>query len=163
MSKLKDAMAEILLQEKAANLLQASQDEENIVVRFASEVIGRDAAHGNKDIEGLYRIVETQRADGGTALFEGLDAALREMSAYDLDAYTPAVILMTDGVANGSMGLSEFQRVYRELGLNIPVFCISFGSADMSALNAIAELTNARVFDGDKDLIAAFRKAKGYN
>lgn len=162
--KLKDAMGEILLQDKAAqNLLQASENEENIVVLFATDVISTNAARGNVDIQTLYPIVDDQRAGGGTALFEGLDAALREMATYDLKAYTPAIILMTDGVANGYMDLDQFKRVYQEMGLEIPIFCISFGDADMNALNAIADLTHARVFDGDKDLIAAFRKAKGYN
>ena len=50
--KLKDAMGEILLQQRAAkNLLQASQQEENIVILFSSEVISINIETGNSDIE----------------------------------------------------------------------------------------------------------------
>ena len=38
-----------------------------------------------------------------------------------------------------------------------------FGSAEPGQLEALAELTNARVFDGREDLVAAFRSVKGYN
>ncbi|NLZ88751.1 MAG: VWA domain-containing protein [Clostridiales bacterium] len=162
--KLKDAMGEILLQQRAAqNLLQASQHEENIVILFSSEVISISTETGNTDIEKLYPVVEKQNPDGGTAMFEALDEALRIMAGYNLDSYTPAIILMTDGRANGSMQLDDFLQAYASHGQDIPVFCISFGEADLSTLDALAERTHARVFDGDKDLIGAFKKAKGYN
>ena len=162
--KLKDAMGEILLQQRAAkNLLQASQQEENIVILFSSDVISISAEKGNTDIEKLYPVVEREDPDGGTAMFEALDKALETMSGYDLQAYTPAVILMTDGQANGNMGLDDFRKSYKSRAQDIPVFCISFGSADLNTLNTLAEWTHARVFDGDKNLIDAFKKAKGYN
>ena len=40
---------------------------------------------------------------------------------------------------------------------------IMFGDADESQLEDLAELTNARVFDGREDLVGAFRSVKGYN
>ncbi len=162
--KLKAAMSEILLQDRAAkNLLQASEQEENIVILFSGEVLSNNTARGNKDIETLYTIVNRQDPTGGTAMFEALDAAMKKLKTFDLNNYTPAIILMTDGQANGNMSLNVFERNYKALGLDIPIFSISFGSADLKTLNALAELTHARVFDGDKDLIDAFRKAKGYN
>lgn len=162
--KLKAAMGEILLQERAAkNLLQASKQEENIVIPFSSKVISVNIETGNSNIEKLYPVVENQESTGGTAMFEALDEALRVMSGYDLQNYTPAIILMTDGQANGNMDLKDFQKAYTQHGQDIPVFCISFGSADIKTLNTLAEWTHARVFDGDKNLIDAFKKAKGYN
>ncbi|MDI9520424.1 MAG: VWA domain-containing protein [Bacillota bacterium] len=162
--KLKDAMGEILLQQRAAkNLLQASQQEENIVILFSSDVISISTEKGNTNIERLYPVIEREEPFGGTAMFEALDKALEVMSGYDLEAYTPAVILMTDGQANGSMGLEDFRSSYLSRGKDIPVFCISFGSADLETLHTLAEWTHARVFDGDKNLIDAFKKAKGYN
>jgi Ca-activated chloride channel family protein len=38
-----------------------------------------------------------------------------------------------------------------------------FGSASNQQLGNIAELTMARVFDGRKDMIAAFKQVRGYN
>ena len=43
------------------------------------------------------------------------------------------------------------------------MFAITFGDADPQQLEALAQLTRARVFDGRKDLAAAFRTARGYN
>ena len=162
--KLKDAMGEILLQERAAkNLLQASQQEENIVILFSSDIISVSTQVGNSDIEKLYPVVKSQQPAGGTAMYEALDKAIVLMSGYDLQKYTPAIILMTDGQANGNMNLKDFLQAYRHHGQDIPVFCISFGNADVNELNKLAEWTHARVFDGDKNLIDAFKKAKGYN
>ena len=45
----------------------------------------------------------------------------------------------------------------------MPVFSIMFGDADESQLEDLAELTNARVFDGRENLVGAFRSVKGYN
>ena len=162
--KLKAAMGEILLQQRAAqNLLQASQQEENIVILFSSEVLSISTETGNQDIEKLYPVVKKEEPSGGTAMFEALDQALQIMTGYDLQAYTPAIILMTDGQSNGKMQLDDFLMAYARYGQDIPVFCISFGNADLDALGSLAERTHARVFDGDKDLIDAFKKAKGYN
>ena len=38
-----------------------------------------------------------------------------------------------------------------------------FGQAQESQLDELADLTNARDFDGREDLIGAFRSVKGYN
>ena len=38
-----------------------------------------------------------------------------------------------------------------------------FGSADESQLKDIANLTNAKVFDGRTDLLNAFKEVRGYN
>ena len=162
--QLKGAMAEILLQERAAkNLLQASQHEENLILLFSDELRKTEKAAGNVAIEDLYRTIERESPAGGTAMYEALDAALDQLAAYDLGQYTPAIILMTDGMANGNMNLNDFKRSYESKGGGIPIFSISFGNADLDALGELAALTHARVFDGDRDLVDAFRKAKGYN
>ncbi|NMD37765.1 MAG: VWA domain-containing protein [Christensenellaceae bacterium] len=162
--KLKDAMGEILLQDRAAkNLLQASQQEENIVILFSSDIISISKETGNSDIEKLYTVVSKEKPGGGTSMFEALDKALDIVAGYDLQNYTPAIIVMTDGQANGSMSIDDFLRSYNKHGQDVPVFCISFGDADVKTLNKLAEWTHARVFDGDKNLIDAFKKVKGYN
>ena len=61
-------------------------------------------------------------------------------------------------------GSSEYLCVgVQSLGLDIPVFSITFGDADPSQLQQLAELTGGRVFDGTEDLTEAFRSVKGYN
>ena len=46
---------------------------------------------------------------------------------------------------------------------NIPVYSITFGYASEYQLEEIAELTNAKVFDGRTDLLRAFKEVRGYN
>lgn len=164
LDQLREAMSEILIQEKAArHLLQAADNEENEVILFAGGILARDSASGSAGIEGLYDLVRRTQSGGGTALYEGLLAALDSLRGRDLSGYNPAVILMTDGQANGEMSFRDFQRAWEQDGRGVPVFCISFGGADEEALGRIAELTRARVFSGGSDLIRAFRQAKGYN
>ena len=73
------------------------------------------------------------------------------------------MILMTDGMSNGSTDFGDFQKFYRQEQIDVPVFSIMFGDAQESQLKELADLTNARVFDGREDLIGAFRSVKGYN
>ena len=69
---------------------------------------------------------------------------------------------MTDGQANvGS--LSEFKREYNKIGKGIPVYSITFGSADENELLKISDYTNGKVFDGKTNLQLAFKKVRGYN
>ena len=88
---------------------------------------------------------------------------LDEISKIDLNKYIPAVILMTDGESNHGRTFEDLKGYWTKLGKDIPVFAIKFGDASDDQLKAISELTRSTVFDGTKDLVAAFRKAKGYN
>ncbi len=164
LNELRESMAEILFQDRAEkNLLQASENEINTVVLFSSKINSVRTAAGNKEIETLYDEIKSTEARGSTSMYEALEEAFNYMSDANLSLYNPAVILMTDGKANGHKNYRDFEKYYNENGRGIPVFCISFGNADEDELERIAELTHARVFDGSKDLIQAFRKAKGYN
>ena len=69
---------------------------------------------------------------------------------------------MTDGAVN--VGTFEsLQRKYNQINKEIPVYSITFGSAVEYELDEIAELTNAKVFDGKTDLLKAFKEVRGYN
>lgn len=69
---------------------------------------------------------------------------------------------MTDGAANvGSF--VDVRDYYNNNDLNIPVYSITFGSAEEEQLEEIAYLTNAKVFDGRTDLLKAFKDVRGYN
>ena len=69
---------------------------------------------------------------------------------------------MTDGVANVGT-YTDLRNKYKEIGKQIPIYSITFGSADEYELQDIAELTNGKVFDGRLDLVSAFKEVRGYN
>ena len=94
-------------------------------------------------------------------MYAAASYGLEMLQEYDLSQYTPAIILLTDGMSGGSF--EEFESAYQELGSEVPVFSIMFGDADESQLQELAEYTNARVFDGRENLTEAFRSVKGYN
>lgn len=165
-SQLVDAMAQVLLQENAqANLLQAGSGDINIVVTFDSDVLNVyscESAEPDKLME-LYQHVCEEQIGGGTDIYTAAQYAVEMIDDYyDTSDYTAAVILMTDG-ASETTSKADFEEFYRTSGGDIPVFSIMFGSAESRQLDGIAELTNARVFDGREDLVGAFRSVKGYN
>ena len=87
---------------------------------------------------------------------------ITDLCSQNLDRYTVAVVLMTDGKSNNG-NFREIQQAYQRCGKDIPVFSIEFGKASADQLEPIAEMTRARVFDGKKDLMKAFRKVRGYS
>ena len=46
---------------------------------------------------------------------------------------------------------------------DIPIYSITFGSADVEQLEKMAKLSNGKVFDGKSDLVKAFKTVRGYN
>lgn len=158
-----EAMGQLLVQENAAqNYLQASPDDVNILIPFNNFVIAEYRAEGNgEELSGLYEDVKNTSVHGGTNMYAALDQAFADLEEYDTGKYTTAVILMTDGASQDYY--DEFAQFYEENGNQIPVFSILYGDADEDQLDQLAELTNARVFDGRDDLTGAFRKVKGYN
>ena len=165
--QLVEAMAQVLLKENAKkNFLQAGERDVNLVITFDTGIIHTYKAEdaSSTSLERLYEDVENERPGGGTDIYLPAMTALEEMeNNYDLTQYTPAVILMTDGMSNGSTDFGDFQKFYRQEQIDVPVFSIMFGDAQESQLKELADLTNARVFDGREDLIGAFRSVKGYN
>ena len=59
--------------------------------------------------------------------------------------------------------LNQLQSVYKQINKDIPIFSIMFGDADKTQLEDIANLTNAKVFDGRTNLLEAFKQVRGYN
>lgn len=161
--QLVSAMEQILIQSKAKeNLLQASSDEINIVIPFDDRPLDCWSAKGNgSEIEALYDKVKDEDIGGGTDIYAAAQYAFEQLKNYDLNQYNTAVILMTDGMSMDYW--DTFKSYYEQYGSGVPVFSIMFGDADSTQLDQIAELTNARVFDGRSDLVSAFRAVKGYN
>ena len=84
------------------------------------------------------------------------------MENEDSSTYNLSVILMTDGMSNMGSYVNLARR-YREIGKDIPIYSIMFGDAYEQDLTQIADLTNAKVFDGRLDLLKAFKEVRGYN
>ena len=160
-AQLVEAMEQLLIQENAKNnFLQASENEVNILIPFNGGVINTYTAVGNgSELEALYDEVASQDVGGGTDMYAAAMQGLYMLSYYDLSQYTPAIILLTDGLSGGS--IADFKDVYEELGYEVPVFSIMFGDADETQLEELAEYTNARVFDGRENLTEAFRSVRG--
>ena len=163
-AQLKDAMSQILLQENASrNFLQANAGEVNEVIFFDNTILDIERAADDSDeaLAQLYQKVADFQIAGGTDIYNAAAQALAEASSYDLEKYTPAIILMTDGVSD--YNYQTFQEAWDTLGIDVPVFSITFGTADPTQLEELAEATGGRVFDGTQDLTEAFRSVKGYN
>lgn len=163
--QLVDAMGQILIRENAEKyLLQAAEGEVNIVITFDDEVLNIYTAESSDDeeLEALYNTIESEPIGGGTDMYAALVGGLEKLSEYNVSDFSPAFIIMSDGVSETSCR-DEFIKLYNSCGYDIPVFSIMFGSADDRQLSELAELTNARVFDGRNDLTSAFKSVKGYN
>lgn len=160
--ELKKAMHTILDQQQASKyLLQGSDKDIVAVIPFNDRVIDVWKASKLSDYDSLLARIDGLRAGGGTDIYTASNKGLELLKKEDLSAYSVAVILMTDGESDGSY--EDFVQTYRRLGLDIPVFSIMFGSASDEQLSKLAELTRGKLFDGTKDLISAFKEAKGYN
>lgn len=161
------AMEQLLIQENARkNYLQASENEVNILIPFDDTILGEHYAEGNgSELENLYDIVAEESTGGGTDMYQAAAHGLEMLVGFELSNYTPAIILLSDGVSGGYF--SEFQETYEHVaevtGVRVPVFSIMFGDADPEQLEELADYTNARVFDGRENLTEAFRSVKGYN
>jgi len=59
--------------------------------------------------------------------------------------------------------MNNLKNYYTSINKDIPIYSIMFGSAYENELQDIANLTNAKVFDGRTDLLKAFKQVRGYN
>ncbi|MFL5758688.1 MAG: substrate-binding domain-containing protein [Thermomicrobiales bacterium] len=160
--QLKAAM-EILLDpdQSSRYLLQPSPGDITVVIPFTSEVLDTWRANGS-DLTTLLELVTTQEIGGGTNIYAPVIAGLDAMNGINLDDYSPAIILMTDGQSNSG----SFNDLQARLGASpdaVPVYAVLFGDASEKQLKVITGATSGDMFDGRKDLIGAMRKAKGYN
>ena len=156
-------MEYILDKEKASkDFLQFTDKDKITVIPFSSSVIDVWTCENGNDTERLIYDIKELDPHGGTNLYDTSIKALEELKTEDLIHYNVSIILMTDGLSNNGT-YSELSRKYRNLGLDIPIYSIMFGDADATELEDIAELTNAKVFDGRVDLLKAFKEVRGYN
>ncbi len=160
--QLKAAMRTLLTPAEAArSLIQWTPADRIIVIPFDSEP--RDVAEGDGSAASqaqLLQAVDGQSAGGGTDMYACARKAYAAMEPYAAKGYLPALVMMTDGRSEGSRG---FEADWRAQGRAVPVFGVTFGSAEKGQLDRMAEATSGRVFEGGSDLTQAFRSARGYN
>lgn len=107
------------------------------------------------------------RARGGTAIFSAVQKAYRDAAAARRadPGRQYGIVLMTDGLNQHGLdedGFLAWYAVLPEADKGIPVFALMFGKADADQLQRLAATTGGRVFDGRKDLRAAFKLIRGY-
>ena len=165
--QLKQAMYTLLDPDEAARfLLQPSPQDVTLVIPFSSHPIAEWKVEGNdpEDLRRLLRNIQAQAADGGTQMYEATALAFRRLQSFaESGKYHCAAIVMSDGQSQGS--IQEFEQVVatENLSRDIPIYTILFGKATEAQMKPLAESTTGKMFDGRKDVVDAFRQAKGYN
>lgn len=161
------AIKEIFITENAKkNLLQGTPEDLTFAIPFDDEVMGNIKAVGNSaDLEEMYHQLSDLETRGGTNVYVGLEEALKTLNQPELksnlDKYMVSIVVMSDGETDSD--IENFTNIYKEKGLNVPIYSIMYGSANEEELSELAELSNAKVFDGRKNLIKAFQQVRGYN
>jgi len=164
-AQLLEAMRFLLTPERTREMLvQWTRGDQILVLPFTDHVLWTARGTGEEAAQAaLLSRALTLRAGGGTDFYSCAAMALHLMQPYLQDgSYLPAIVIMTDGKSQGVM--DTFEAPWRADGRKVPVFGVTFGDdADRSQLDALAQLTGGRVFDGTKSLSDAFRAVRGYN
>ncbi len=161
--QVKDAMQFLLTKDRASQaFIQWTPQDKIYILPFDDHV--RDDQSGtasDTDQAALLGGVMGDSADGGTHMHTCIVQALKDLRNDPAFATSlPAVVVMTDGRSDDNA--ADFTSAWQS-GPPVPVFGVTFGDADDSQLNAIADLTQGRVIDGRKNLVEAFRATRGYN
>lgn len=161
--QLTEAMEYILNEEEASkNLLQFSSKDKITVIPFDNEILGTYTTNNGIDTKNLIDKITGTSIGGGTDIYKPAMKGLEILSQEDLETYNVSIVLMTDGASNYNR-LDELTRLYKKTGKDIPIFSIMFGHAEEEQLQDIADLTNAKIFDGKTNLLEAFKQVRGYN
>lgn len=155
------AMDYILDYEQAKeDRLQFSKRDKITVIPFASTVLDTWTATG-RDTSELIKKIENEDPNGSTALYDAITSGI-DILEKESDSYTKTIIAMTDGLVNVGY-YYQLENYYKQKESRIPIYSITFGSADESQLREIADLSNAKVFDGTTNLLKAFKEVRSYN
>lgn len=159
---LANAMSYILDYDQAKNdNLQFSRKDKISVVTFGNKIKHIWTIDNGRETDELIENIKDEYVSGGTALYTAINEGIDILSD-ESDDYTKTIIAMTDGVVNVGT-FTSLKHYYNNKGDNIPIYSITFGDADVAQLNEIAELSNAKVFDGKTDLLRAFKEVRSYN
>ncbi len=161
-NELMNAMDYILTEEAASDFIQFSEKDIIDVIAFGSSILGAWRTNDGSDTEELLNQIHGLNPMGTTALYPAAQAGLKILQDEDMEKYNVSIILMTDGWPNVGT-YSNMEKTYKTINKQIPIYSIMFGDANEHEMNKIAELTNAKVFDGKTDLVKAFKEVRGYN
>jgi len=106
----------------------------------------------------LISAVDRLRADGGTALYDGLAVGLAElMTAKKNDPEGEFyLLLLTDGKRTNGIQFREIERVIEASGVR--VYPIAYGDVDEGELGAIAAIRETPVFTGTPEKVQGLLK-----
>jgi Ca-activated chloride channel family protein len=164
MEELKEAMTYILDYEEASkDNLQFSEKDKISIVTFNDEVARVYKTRFGSQTQEVITDIQYLRASGGTNIYDPTIAALNILKYETNDEeYTKTVILMTDGESNDG-SFYDVQKYYHMNKETTPIYSITFGYSDERQLRQLAELSNAKVFDGKSGLKEAFAEVRSYN
>jgi Ca-activated chloride channel homolog len=127
--------------------------------------------HSDNDAKTLAAVkayAASLQAGGSTAIFDAIEQA-QAMAQAARGKEGPryySIVLMTDGENNRGDDFNAFKRKYEALPPDeqaIKVFPILFGEGSSSELQALADLTGGRLFDGKSaPLSVVFKEIRGY-
>ena len=159
---LKSAMDYILTSKATNDLIQFSKKDKIDIIPFSNKAGDAWSTIDGTDTEEILKNINNYPVTGMTALYPASVNALNILKDEDENTYNLSVVLMTDGVANVGT-FTDLKNTYDQIKKQIPIYSITFGSADEYELQDIAELTNGKIFDGKSDLVSAFKEVRGYN
>ena len=163
LQELNDAMSYILDPSKSGkDNLQFSDGDKISIITFNHNVDEVFETRYGNDTSLLVSEISNLKANGGTNIYSPSIKALKILKEENTNEFTRTVILMTDGQSNNGT-YSELETYYNKNKLDIPIYSITFGDSSERELLGIADLTNAKVFDGKTDLLRAFREVRSYN
>ena len=164
--ELKVAMRMLLDQESAAQyLLQASPEDITIIIPFNDKVMNVWMVEGDDpaQFQTLIGQIGATPARGGTDIYSPIIEGLKLIKEHGTDGYSPAVVVMTDGKSNDGKDFGDLSRYIALNGMeSVPIFAITFGDASVDQLTEIANVSAGAVFNGNDDLVSAFRTVRGY-
>ncbi len=158
------AMEYILNSDEASkDHIQFTSKDKIDIIPFASDVKTLWSTTDGSKTDNLINSIKSHSPGGATALYSAAIRGLEILSKENGNIYNRSIILMTDGDPNESKSFYNLKQKYKDLNSNIPIFSITFGEAKERYLKEIADLTNAKVFDGKEDLVEAFKEVREYN
>ncbi len=128
-------------------------------VQFATEVVTVEPLAPLDENEPILKTdIEDMKADGKTALLDGVEVALDRLRRRHDQERINAIVVMTDGRENNSSTsprelLREVQQGAAE-GTKVIIFAVAFGDdADYDTLRALTEATGGQVREGNIETI----------
>lgn len=149
---LKTFLAQIPNDQEKVGLVEFNTGVANII---ELDTLAHNRATLNQTVDGL-------RANGNTALLDGVRTAYQRLQQNGDPERINAIVAMTDGRENASLvNLRQLVNEIRQGNQNMPVviFCIAYGSdADYNVLQNIADASGGQVREGNEETIRELYK-----